>query len=356
MPLPAEVLYNIVLVAIDAAALYVLWRFRRPLVGSAVMVLAVALVFILAFYFGGRSFLGIRLASYGLFLHLPLLFVVRAVLLWNISLTGAVFYAFAAVLLGAIAFDAFFVEPEWLEVTRYDIASAKIREPLRIAVIADLQTDAVGPYQERVLKAAMEEMPDLIIFAGDYIHVDNMEEWRRLRDALNACLRRAGIDAPLGVYAIRGNTDPDSWAGIFDGLPVTCIEHTRDIELGGIKLTFLSMYDSYNRALEVQKAAPFHIVIGHFPDFALGPVKADLLLAGHTHGGQVRLPWIGPLITLSRIPKDWASGLTALDGGRTLIVSRGVGLECIDAPRMRFLCRPELVVLKLHPLGIGARL
>ena len=94
----------------------------------------------------------------------------------------------------------------------------------------------------------------------------------------------------------------------------------------------------------------YHIVFGHAPDFALGDVGADLMIAGHTHGGQVQLPLIGPLITLSRVPRSWASGVTRFDDGRILIVSRGVGMERSGALRLRFLCRPELVVIHLRPI------
>ncbi len=83
--------------------------------------------------------------------------------------------------------------------------------------------------------------------------------------------------------------------------------------------------------------------------FALGSVPADLLIAGHTHGGQVRLPLIGAIMTLSRIPRRWAAGLTDLPGGGRLLVSRGTGMERANAPRLRFLCRPELVVIDLTP-------
>jgi hypothetical protein len=91
----------------------------------------------------------------------------------------------------------------------------------------------------------------------------------------------------------------------------------------------------------------FHIVPAHRPDFALTRPDADLLLAGHVHGGQVRLPFIGPLITLSNVPRDWAVGLTTLPWGGHLFVSRGVGMERKNAPRLRFLCRPEIAILEL---------
>jgi hypothetical protein len=93
----------------------------------------------------------------------------------------------------------------------------------------------------------------------------------------------------------------------------------------------------------------FHIVLGHSPNFSLGPVDADLLIAGHTHGGQVQLPLIGPLLTLSHVPRSWASGVTEIALGKTMVVSRGIGMERGAAPRLRFLCRPELVVVDLLP-------
>jgi len=104
-------------------------------------------------------------------------------------------------------------------------------------------------------------------------------------------------------------------------------------------------------SLEVPGADPdrFHVVLGHSPNFALGRIEADLLVAGHTHGGQVRVPLVGPLVTLSKVPRRWAAGLTDLPGGGRLLVSRGVGMEGGSAPRLRLFCRPELVVIDLAP-------
>jgi predicted MPP superfamily phosphohydrolase len=120
-------------------------------------------------------------------------------------------------------------------------------------------------------------------------------------------------------------------------------------DLGLLTLTALDRGDSRRGRHPVPAVPGFHVVLGHAPDFALAAPPADLLLAGHVHGGQVRMPGWGPLLTLSRVPRTWAAGRTDLPGGGTLIVSRGIGLERGDAPRLRLFCRPELVVVELEP-------
>ena len=116
-------------------------------------------------------------------------------------------------------------------------------------------------------------------------------------------------------------------------------------------MTTLSLRDSFNAHLGLPRSDErFHIALGHAPDYALGAVDADLLVAGHCHGGQVRLPLIGPPITLSQVPGEWTSGRTALSDGRSLVVSRGVGMERAGAPELRFLCRPELVLIDVVPV------
>ncbi len=121
------------------------------------------------------------------------------------------------------------------------------------------------------------------------------------------------------------------------------------MDLGPLQLTLLDPEDARSDAPPVPRVEGFHVVLGHAPDFALAAPPADLLLAGHIHGGQVRIPGWGPLLTLSRVPRSWATGRTELPQGGTLVVSRGLGMERGDAPRLRLGCRPELVVIELVP-------
>ncbi|MFQ3548492.1 MAG: hypothetical protein SNJ70_01905 [Armatimonadota bacterium] len=94
----------------------------------------------------------------------------------------------------------------------------------------------------------------------------------------------------------------------------------------------------------------YNVVICHYPDISINPPKwADLILSGHTHGGQVRLPFIGPLVTFSRVSRDNAAGMSEMPNGGILYVNRGLGMESDPTPRIRFLCRPEISVFDLKP-------
>ena len=93
------------------------------------------------------------------------------------------------------------------------------------------------------------------------------------------------------------------------------------------------------------------IVISHSPDFIDAmPERVDLVLAGHTHGGQVVIPFFGPPRTASRLPRLYAGGLNDYRG-TPLHVSRGVGMERGFTPPVRFLCPPEICVLDLNLAG-----
>jgi uncharacterized protein len=348
-------IYNVAMLAVDVLAVWLMRRRKSLSAWFGIMTGAGVAAIALAGILGGcfeDHFGVIRLCSYGVFLHAEILLLATA-FLWQSArpkLAIGMVLGFVVVLL--IAVDAFLVEPTWLEVTHYSMTSPKIQKPVRIVVIADLQTDRIGEYEIDALRRAVDEKPDILLFAGDYIQAEGDAE--KMWDQLHVILDELKICAHAKGFAIMGNTGPgaNGMIKIFKGTGVEFDwRNSRSYDLPEMRLTCLSLYDSFNTRLEVANPTPdrFHLVMGHSPNFALGKIDADLLVAGHTHGGQVRIPVIGPLITHSRIPLSWSAGWTELPSGAKLLVSRGIGMERGYAPRMRFHCRPELSVIDLKP-------
>jgi len=172
-------------------------------------------------------------------------------------------------------------------------------------------------------------------------------------DAAREGLEASALRPPLGSYAVEGNIEVEGWEAMFPARMTALTGN--DVDRGAFRVTGLTLGESFQRDLVIpREGESFHVVVGHAPDFSLGNIDADLLVAGHTHGGQVQLPFIGPLVTFSAVPREQAAGgVFARSGGGHLVVSRGIGMERGDAPRLRFLCRPQIVVIDVMPAAPG---
>lgn len=261
------------------------------------------------------------------------------------------FYALSACALLLIAVDAFLVEPHALQVREVTLKSSKLRKPLVIGIVSDIQTDHVSDYERQVFTKLMAAHPDLVLLPGDFVQAMSPARSKEIK-ALNNLFRDVQLGGPSGAYAVRGNVDDNAWPEIFSGLPVHAFTTSDSVVArDDVRVYGLSFDDSFDDHLKLSAPSDkFSIVFGHGPDFSLGDVHADLLVAGHTHGGQVQVPFMGPPLTFTRVPNTWAAGgVFDVRPGTRLILTRGAGMERFNAPRMRFFCRPEIVIAHVLP-------
>ncbi len=354
---PYEIAFFLSAFALGGAILYDLRRtdrasfrlaLRRDVMGVVGYALSLHIISVSIGILLVRDVFGVmRLWAWGLFLFCPALLLLLNVLNWGHWRGLALAQALAGLLLLGVGVDAFFIEPQWLEITHYEVTTDKLSRDYTVAVLADIQTDVPGDYEREVLALVGAAAPDLILLPGDFVQADG-EALESAKSAFRAIWNDAGLDAALGIYAVGGNVERERpWLDLFPP-EVTTFEEPRTLRINEeIVLTGLTLEASFDSSINVDSHPNFHIVFGHGPDFALGSVPADLMVAGHTHGGQVRWPYFGPPMILSEVPRAWASGRTVLPDGGTLVVSRGIGMERREAPRMRFLCRPELAFVHL---------
>jgi uncharacterized protein len=261
---------------------------------------------------------------------------------------------------GAFAVKAFWIEPRSLVITRADIAVPQWpadARPLTIAMLADIQ--AAGPHvtAERVADVvaqinALE--PDLIVLLGDYVSQMRLSTSHVPPKATAAVLAR--LQAPLGVHAVLGNHD---WwldgryvRGLLENAGIAVYENTaQPIDAGdGRRFWIAGLADLSTRAVDLPSTlgqvtddAPV-ILLSHSPDvFPEVPERVALTLAGHTHGGQVNLPFVGRLIVPSRYGQRYAYG-HIVEGGRQMFVSSGIGNAILP---VRYGVPPEIVLLRI---------
>ena len=241
----------------------------------------------------------------------------------------------------------YLIEPYRVEVNRVPIGSRKVRATrIRIVQISDLHCNRKAGNEERLVEIVNALRPDVIVFTGDA--ANRPQAVGRFRDAM----RR--LDAPLGKFAVRGNFDLRLGPELFDGTGFRELEgETAAIEKEGYTFYLTGLTCARDDCAGLLSRVPkdsYSVFLYHYPDLVEEAARAgaDLYLCGHTHGGQVALPFYGALVTLSRFGKKYERGLYTV-GGTLLYVNRGIGMEPAPAPRVRFLSRPEITAFDIGP-------
>ena len=262
----------------------------------------------------------------------------------------------AAVPLGALYLYASRIEPNWLDIQLVDIVLPRLDpafDGYRIVQFSDIHMDShMTPARLRtVVEQVNAQQPDLTVITGDFI----TRRSHYVADEMVAVLR--DLRAADGVLAVPGNHD--YWndqignvrrimqrSGIID-LSNRVHSLTRDdaqLHIGGVDDVVYrqARLDLVLADLPANGAA---ILLAHEPDFAdvSAPTgRFDLQLSGHTHGGQIRLPLLGSVITPTHGTR-YLRGLIDIDG-MWLYTNVGIGTVSFN---MRFNCRPEITVFTL---------
>jgi predicted MPP superfamily phosphohydrolase len=244
-------------------------------------------------------------------------------------------------------------------VRRADVAVADwpAGEPPRtVLLISDVHVAGPDMPPERLARIVGQVnalRPDLIALTGDYVSYKGVATARYTAAQIVATL--AGLHAPLGVVAVLGNHNHDDHAtdfrGAFASSPITLIDNgavrRRPFRVGGIDDLHTGPADipAMERALTELGDGPA-LILSHNPDIVpMLTAPSAAVLAGHTHCGQIVLPFYGPLATMSRYGRRFACGRIE-EHGRTTFVSAGLGTSLLP---LRLGAPPDVWLIRFGP-------
>jgi len=263
-----------------------------------------------------------------------------------------------------MAFYAGEISRHELEISYRTITLPRLPDPfagLKIVQISDFHyheyTEAA--FLEAVVRRVNEAKPDLVVLTGDFVSSKPLSRHFAVRMSYHCAELLSRIECPLR-YAILGNHDvlvsahAVTDALLTHGIPVLT-DSSVPLEREGRRLWLAGIQDALVGRPNLATALPAGrnpkqeplILLAHEPDFADYAIgrQIDLILSGHTHGGQIRLPFLPPLL-LPQMGTKYVEGLFRLRDGMQLYVNRGIG--AVNLP-FRFRCPPEISVLTLQP-------
>ncbi|HEO8419387.1 TPA: metallophosphoesterase [Yersinia enterocolitica] len=240
-----------------------------------------------------------------------------------------------------------------LSTSTFTLSSEKITEPIKVVQLSDLHSKQFGKNQNHLVKQVKKLNPDIIAFTGDLVDSETYDEQKSMT------LMEELVQIAL-TYYVTGNHE--SWSGKFpaleeklleDGVYVLRNEQTlvnigeETINLIGVDdPTFLSGEEELAEIVDsLSHEEHFNLLLSHRPELFSLYEKMDLVLTGHAHGGQVRLPFIGGIVAPDQgfMPKYTAGMYKKED--MVMIVNRGLGNSIIP---QRIFNRPEIVEVVIN--------
>lgn len=261
----------------------------------------------------------------------------------------------------AVAGWAGLVEPFRLRAVRYEIADPGWPvdwAPLRLAVLGDLHSawpQVSAERIERIVARLLAERPELVLLPGDFLA--NRTALVRPLEAARIARALAPLPEAVPTFAVLGNHDLREGRGrpiraALERVGIAVLENeVVELELAGRPLQLAGLGCAVSRRADLPAVLAAldpdrpSILLSHVPDAVVYlPDHVLLTVSGHTHGGQVRLPGMGPVFTMSALPRRFARGHHRI-GRRHLLVTSGVGTSVLP---IRLGVPPEFVLATLR--------
>lgn len=240
---------------------------------------------------------------------------------------------------------SFLIEPNLIKVNKITLKSDSIKNT-RIVFVSDFHLSKFAKRRlDKIVKKINELKPDIVISGGDYAILHRA---KYSMDMDYAAKKLSGIKTKYGFYSVLGNHDYfQDGKYIKESLEknkIKILENSNyKININGASLYIAGISDMQTTFFDLEKALkntkrPL-ILVSHSPDIMpLAKNRADLILAGHTHGGQVRIPFFGAVIVPSKYGKRFEYGFIE----NLMYVTSGLGTSIL---KMRFNCMPEITVI-----------
>ena len=275
------------------------------------------------------------------------------------------FLLIASIVFVAAGLWATHVEPFRLQEERVGLGIEGATDTLLVGVIADLQTGSIGDYERSAVQRVIDADPDIIVMPGDLFQFDQPEDFDARAPEFIGLLRTI-TDSVDTVVLVEGDHDtPEGVAAIAEAAGAIFLQdEILPVQVGSQTVTIVGLVSrSGEERADIGELVQSQIddtltsddlvlLVTHAPDPVLNldrSTPVDLVIAGHTHGGQVQLPGIGPIITFSDVPDEIAAGGLFSYEGNPIYVSTGVGLERRQAPQLRFGAPPSIGLITITP-------
>ncbi len=283
---------------------------------------------------------------FGLAFLSPWLYLLYFPILWYYTLPNSITLAYLIVGVGSFLY-IHLIEANWLRIKHLSLSHSKF--PDTFVFMSDTQSDRFGYREKKTIQIVKQLKPKIIFHSGD-IYNGTVTSNPRASQAAYRLLKELSATAP--VYVIPGD-HPMSIAEVKKLLkPLTNVTFLNNQKAKHIlnktsyEIIGLHRYAPETSLLAKKSDCDYRIVLSHTPSpwVQAKHYAFDFMFCGHTHGGQLCLPFFGALTSGTMLPRKFAHGLFQSKTA-AMYVTSGIGLEGLIAPKMRLFCRPEIIIM-----------